>query len=81
MHEVVTSSTHFKLTLQRIGQTLDALEAAKLIINLEKTFALLRLVGTDTAKTLKQHTLRTSNGVFLKIPRKSGVFTLIKLVT
>ena len=81
MHEVVTSSAHFKLTLQRIGQTLDALEAAKLIINLEKTFALLRLVGTDTAKTLKQHTLRTSNGVFLKIPRKSGVFTLIKLVT
>ena len=81
MHEVVTSPEHFKQTLQRIGQTLDALDAAKLVINLEKTFALLRLVGTATAKTVKNHTMRTKHGVFLKIPRASGNFTLIKLVT
>ena len=81
LHEVVTSSAQFKLTLHRIGQTLDILEDAKLSINLEKTFALMRLVGSDMNKIQKHHTQRTSNGVFLKIPRKSGTITLIKLVT
>ena len=81
LHEVVTSSEQLKLTLHRIGQTLDILEDAKLSINLEKTFALLRLVGIEATKMQKQHTLRTTNGVFLKIPRKSGTTTLIKLVT
>ncbi|CAL1130183.1 unnamed protein product [Cladocopium goreaui] len=47
-HYVVTSSAQFKLTLHRIGQTLDILEDAKLSINLEKTFALMRLVLTES---------------------------------
>lgn len=81
MHEVVTSPEHFQQTLQRIGKTLDVLAAAKLMINLEKTCAMLRLVGTATAKTLKQHTVRTNTGVYLKIPRAAGNFTLIRLVT
>ena len=80
MHEVVTTPEHFKQLVHKVGFTLDIFEAAKLTINLEKTYALLRLVGTDVDKIHKQYIMKTSNGTFLKIPRRSGKPTLIRLV-
>ena len=80
MHEVVTSPEHFRQTIQKVGITLDLLEAAQLTINLEKTYALLRLVGPDVNKIQKQYVKKTPNGTFLKIPRQSGQTTYIRLV-
>ena len=80
MHEVVTSPEQFRCLLRKVGTTLDLLEAAQLTINLEKTYALLRLVGPAVNKIFKQHVLRTSTGAFLKIPRRSGHTTHIRLV-
>ena len=79
MHEVVTSPEQFVQTVHKVGITLDLLEAAKLTINLEKTYAMLRLVGTAVAKTQKQYIMKTSKGAFSKIPR-SGQITYIRLV-
>ena len=54
MHEVVTSLEQFRNVLHKVGTTLDLLEAAQLTINLEKTYALLRLVGPAVHKVYKQ---------------------------
>ena len=80
MHEVVTTPKHFKRIVNKVGLTLDIFEAAQLTINLEKTYALLRLVGSAVDKTFKQHIMKTTHGTFLKIPRRSGKTTLIRLV-
>ena len=81
MHEVVTSPEQFRNLIHKVGSTLDLLEAAQLTINLEKTYALLRLVGPAVNKVYKQYLLRTPKGTFLKIPRRSGRMTHIRLVT
>ena len=80
LHEVVTSPEQFRLLLSKIGTTLDLIEDAQLTINFEKTYALLRLVGSDVMRIQKQHILRTSTGTFLKIPRSNGSITHIRLV-
>ena len=80
MHEVVTTPEQFEQLVHKVGFTLDLFEAAQLTINLEKTYALLRLVGSAVDKIHKQYIMKTPNGTFLKIPRRSGQSTLIRLV-
>ena len=80
MHEVVTSPEQFRNLIHKVGITLDLIEAAQLTINLEKTYALLRLVGPAVHKIYKQYMLRTPKGTFLRIPRRSGHMTHIRLV-
>ena len=80
LHEAVTSPEQFRRLITRIGTTLDLIEDAQLVVNFEKTYALLRLVGTAVPKIQKQYILRNSKGTFLKIPRRDGQTTHIRLV-
>ena len=54
LHEVVTSPEQFRGLIAKIGTTLDLIEDAQLVVNFEKTYAMLRLVGTAVAKIQKQ---------------------------
>ena len=80
LHEIVTSPEQFRGLIAKIGTTLDLIEDAQLVVNFEKTYAMLRLVGTAVAKIQKQFILRTPKGTFLKIPRSNGTTTHIRLV-
>lgn len=80
-HQAVRSMSDLHNLLVFLGRVLDVLEAADMKINLEKTTALLRLVGPMTHKAHKQFVKRGKNGgAWLRIPRHDGTFTHIKLV-
>jgi hypothetical protein len=81
MHEVVTSPEQFRCLLRKVGTTLDLLEAAQLTINLEKTPAMRRLVGPLSTCAQRLFVKRGKRGgAWLKIPRRNGTITHIRLV-
>lgn len=80
-HQAVHSLSDLRTLLVFLGRVLDVLEAADMKINLEKTTALLRLVGPMANKAHQQFVKRGKHGgAWLKIPRQDGKFTYIKLV-
>ena len=80
-HQAVRSLSELNTLLVSLGRVLDVLEAADMKINLEKTTALLRLVGPMTNKAHNKHVKRGKNGgAWLKIPRGDGSITCIRLV-
>ena len=72
IHDVHQAFTH-------IGQTLDVLESFQLVFNPKKTVILLRLEGSQAAKTGKLFLVKTNEGTFAQIPRSNGT-TLIPVV-
>ena len=80
-HQAVHSLSDLRTLLVFLGRVLDVLEAADMKLNLEKTTALLRLVGPMANKAHQQFVKRGKHGgAWLKIPRQDGKFTYIKLV-
>ena len=79
-HQMIDSEESFVQYIHKLGALFDALAEAQLTLNLDKTFAVLRLKGHSMAKLLRRYVIRTKNGAFLKIPRKSGEITQIRLV-
>ena len=79
-HQVVHSLSELRTLLTYLGRVLDILEAADMTVNLEKTTALLRLVGPLSNKAHSIFVRRgKQGGAWLKIPRKNGTFTYIRL--
>ena len=79
-HQVIDSAATLTILLRRFGLLLDALEQADLEINLDKTVAVMRLRGKLAQTVQRTHVQRTTQGVFLKIPRSGGRTTMIRLV-
>ena len=80
-HNIFDSLAAFEDALRKAGQLMDCIADSGLILNTDKTFVLCRFVGTQSAKLIKKHILRTSHGTFLRIPRRDGQFTNIKMVS
>ena len=80
-HSMFDSLSAFEDALCKAGHLMDCLTDMGLILNTDKTVVLCRYVGTQSAKMVKKHFLRTHNGTFLKVPRRDGQHTLIKLVS
>ena len=58
--------------LIEVGRTLDVLEAHHLLYNPKKTVLLLRLEGSQAVKVMKHCAIKTKDGLFVRIPRRSG---------
>ena len=80
IHEEIVSIQGFHRLITQLDTLLDLLHQFGMKINLEKTVALLRLTGTDAPKINRRYVLRSADGTFLRIPRKDGSFTHIRLV-
>ena len=79
-HSVFDSLAAFETALKNAGKLMDCIADSGLLLNTDKTVALCRFVGTQSIKLTKRHIVRTSTGTFLKIPRRNGQFTQIKMV-
>ena len=79
-HQLIDSVESLEQYIQKLSALFDALEEAQLTLNLDKTFAVLRLKGRFMTKLLRRFVSRTKNGAFLCVPRKSGAITKIRLV-
>ena len=80
-HEAVRSLSELRTLLVYLGRVLDVLEAADMKVNLDKTTALLRLVGPLSNKAQSLFVKRgKQGGAWLKIPCANGTFTHIRLV-
>eukprot|EP00438_Fugacium_kawagutii_P013578 Skav223039 [mRNA] locus=scaffold1069:94686:99839:- [translate_table: standard] len=76
--EFCTASA-FDQTLKNFGFVLDCLEALGLIINTDKSVALMALAGPKSQTCLQKAVRRTTAGAFLCIPRRKGGWTEIRL--
>ena len=65
--------------LQNIGYLFDLLSDYNLCINVSKTVAILRAAGPALPQLNRRFLHRTKQGMFLKIPRRNGDITLIRL--
>ena len=65
--------------LQNIGYLFDLLSDYNLCINVSKTVAILRAAGPALSQLNRRFLHRTKQGMFLKIPRRNGDITLIRL--
>ena len=80
-HQVVRTVAELRQLILFLGKTLDVLEAASMTVNLEKTTAMLRLVGPLSTYAQRLFVKRgKQGGAWLRIPRRNGSTTLIKLV-
>jgi exonuclease III len=80
-HQAVHSIAELRQLISFLGRTLDVLEAAAMTINLEKTTAMLRLVGPLSTCAQRLFVKRGKRGgAWLKIPRRNGTITHIRLV-
>ena len=80
-HQAVHSLAELRQLILFLGRTLDVLEAFGMTVNLEKTTAMLRLVGPMSAVAQRQFVKRGRHGgALLRIPRRNQTFTNIKLV-
>ena len=76
-NSVFSLQTH----LTNIGLALDAIELMKLSLSYSKSFMLFAYTGTNPRPSLKKVLKRTSNGVFIRIPRQRGDCTELPLKT
>ena len=65
--------------IQNIGYLFDLLLDYNLCINVSKTVAILRATGPALSQLNRRFLHRTKQGIFLKIPRRNGEVTLIRL--
>ena len=79
-HDEFHSPEDFLVLLQRVGHLLDCLEHAGLPVNLTKTVALCRMTGKRLQSVQKRFFQKTGQDMFLRVPRRDGSITLIKLV-
>ena len=79
-HDEFFCPEDFEILLRRAGHLLDCLEQAGLPVNLNKTVALCRMTGKRLQSIQKRFFQKTSQGMFLRIPRTDGTITLVKLV-
>lgn len=79
-HQMIDSIESFEQYISNLGALFDALTEAQLTLNLDKTFAVLRLKGPLSAKLMRRFVIRTKTGAFLQVPRKTGECTKIRLV-
>ena len=75
--DLFRSSADFQQALRRFGMLLDTLEQFGLQISLDKTVAMLSLSGTQMKRLLQTHTVRSSTGHHLLIPRSNGSYTAV----
>ena len=80
-HQAVHSIAELQQLILFLGRTLDVLESFAMTVNLEKTTAMLRLVGPMSPCAQRLFVKRgRRGGAWLRIPRRNGSFTFIKLV-
>ena len=79
-HDEFFCPEDFEILLRRVGHLLDCLERAGLPVNLNKTVALCRMTGKKLQNIQKRFFQKTTQGMFLRIPRTDGAITLVKLV-
>ena len=79
IHQNIENPQDVHQAVRRCGHFFDLLKEAGLTVNMKKTIAIFRLVGSGAAKLLKQYTKRTKEGTFLLIPCRREV-VWIKLV-
>ena len=65
--------------LKNIGILLDTLEEYGMVINVDKTAAILKGMGSALNRANRLVVKRTPQGSFLQIPRQNGMKTLIRL--
>ena len=68
----IDSAPSVQQALIDIGQTLEILGQHQLLFNPRKTVMLVRLEGSQAARTTKQFLVRAKEGLFAKIPRING---------
>lgn len=74
-----SSLPELQLHLRYIGSLFDTLESYGLQINVDKTAALFKGIGSELRKATRLVVTRTKQGTYLKIPRQDGTKTLIRL--
>ena len=79
-HRLFTSEAELNELIVSLGQFLDIIADAGLELNLAKTTATLRMKGILHNKMMHRHVVRNKQGAFLKIPRRDGTVTLVRLV-
>ena len=79
-HQVLESEADFHRAIKFIGIALDTIESFNMKVNVSKTVAVLRMVGPLTKRLNRKYLKRTSEGIFLRIPRQNHGETHIKLV-
>ena len=79
-HQVIESEDGFHRAIKFIGIALDLIESFHMNVNVSKTVAVLRLVGSQTQRLNRKFLKRTADGTFLRIPRRNNGETLIQLV-
>eukprot|EP00438_Fugacium_kawagutii_P025294 Skav224675 [mRNA] locus=scaffold4044:164743:170382:+ [translate_table: standard] len=71
-HALIHCQFDFHQAIHRLGVMLDLLEECDMLINFDKTKAMLSLKGSALKAIQKRYILRTHSGTFLCIPRKTG---------
>lgn len=78
LREEFTDEHQLEKTLKIFGLFLDLLEDLGLKVSVTKTTILLSMAGTQRQRCNRKHLVRTSQGVWIRVPRRSG-HTLIPL--
>lgn len=76
----VSDIFRFERSIARLGALLDLIESTGLVINLTKAQMLLTAKGPCLAHLLTRHTCRTKDSWFIRIPRRDGEVSQIRLV-
>lgn len=79
-HKIFTSEAELTELIVSLGRFMDIIADAGLELNLNKTTVTLRMKGVLHNKMMHRYVVRNQQGAFLKIPRRDGSVTLVKLV-
>ena len=81
IYHIVHHQHDVPVFLKQVGQLFDILESHGMKINMTKTVAICRLLGSKIHTIQKQWMKRTLQGLFLLIPRANGSCTWLRIVS